>query len=139
MRERTDGRGFATRAIHAGERPDPTTRAHNTPIYATATFANFGTLHAMAEQIENLFADILELHAQIHQNLSCHTLLFAKQTQENMFGADVVMIEIASFFHRILDDFFGSRRLRQLADSDHFGAALNQFFDFEPNLSKVDV
>jgi methionine-gamma-lyase len=39
MRERTDGEGFATRAIHAGERPDPATRAHNTPIYATATFA----------------------------------------------------------------------------------------------------
>ena len=39
MRERTDGEGFATRAIHAGERPDPTTHAHNTPIYATATFA----------------------------------------------------------------------------------------------------
>jgi cystathionine beta-lyase/cystathionine gamma-synthase len=39
MRERTHGRGLATRAIHAGERPDPTTHAHNTPIYATATFA----------------------------------------------------------------------------------------------------
>ncbi len=39
MRERIDGKGFATRAIHAGERPDPTTHAHNTPIYATATFA----------------------------------------------------------------------------------------------------
>jgi cystathionine beta-lyase/cystathionine gamma-synthase len=39
MRERTDGQGFATRAIHAGEKPDPTTHAHATPIYATATFA----------------------------------------------------------------------------------------------------
>jgi methionine-gamma-lyase len=39
MRERTDGRGFATRAIHAGERPDPITRAHNPPIWATSTFA----------------------------------------------------------------------------------------------------
>ncbi|HYO44259.1 MAG TPA: PLP-dependent aspartate aminotransferase family protein [Candidatus Limnocylindrales bacterium] len=39
MRERTDGEGFATRAIHAGERPDPTTHAHNTPIFATATFS----------------------------------------------------------------------------------------------------
>jgi cystathionine beta-lyase/cystathionine gamma-synthase len=38
MRERTVGRGLATRAIHAGERPDPTTHAHRTPIYATATF-----------------------------------------------------------------------------------------------------
>jgi methionine-gamma-lyase len=35
-----DGRlGFATRAIHAGERSDPTTGAHNTPIYQTATYA----------------------------------------------------------------------------------------------------
>lgn len=39
MRERIDGHGFATRAIHAGERPDPVTHAHNTPIFATATFA----------------------------------------------------------------------------------------------------
>jgi len=39
VRERTDGRGFATRAIHAGERPDPVTHAHKPPIYATSTFA----------------------------------------------------------------------------------------------------
>ena len=38
-RERTSGIGFATRAIHAGEHSDPVTHAHNTPIYATATFA----------------------------------------------------------------------------------------------------
>jgi cystathionine beta-lyase/cystathionine gamma-synthase len=38
-RERTHGKGFATRAIHAGEAPEPLTHAHNTPIYATATFA----------------------------------------------------------------------------------------------------
>jgi methionine-gamma-lyase len=34
-----DSDGFTTRAIHAGEAPDPTTRAHATPIYQTATFA----------------------------------------------------------------------------------------------------
>lgn len=38
MRERTVGRGLATRAIHAGEHRDPLTHAHNTPIFATATF-----------------------------------------------------------------------------------------------------
>jgi methionine-gamma-lyase len=38
MRQRTQGEGFATRAIHAGERPDPMTHAHRTPIYATATY-----------------------------------------------------------------------------------------------------
>ena len=31
--------GFATRAIHAGEGPDPSTGAHNPPIYMTSTYA----------------------------------------------------------------------------------------------------
>ena len=31
--------GFATKAIHVGEGADPTTGAHNTPIYQTATFS----------------------------------------------------------------------------------------------------
>src|SRR6186713_2631680 len=31
--------GFATRAIHAGQQPDPSTGAVMTPIYATSTYA----------------------------------------------------------------------------------------------------
>lgn len=38
MTGRDGGAGFRTRAIHAGERADPVTRAHNTPIYQTASF-----------------------------------------------------------------------------------------------------
>jgi cystathionine gamma-lyase len=40
MSETTDpaARGFATRAVHAGTTPDPTTGAVMTPIYATSTF-----------------------------------------------------------------------------------------------------
>jgi cystathionine gamma-lyase len=34
----TDGRGFGTRAIHAGQRPDPTTGAIMTPVYQTSTY-----------------------------------------------------------------------------------------------------
>src|ERR1700752_2613453 len=34
--------GLATKAIHAGYRPDPATGAINTPIYATSTFAQDG-------------------------------------------------------------------------------------------------
>jgi cystathionine gamma-synthase len=34
--------GLATRAIHAGYRPDPVTGAVNTPIYASSTFAQDG-------------------------------------------------------------------------------------------------
>ena len=35
----TARRGFATRSIHAGEAPDPSTGAHGVPIYQNATFA----------------------------------------------------------------------------------------------------
>ncbi len=55
MRQRTDGRGFATRAIHAGERPDPTTRALNPPIYATSTFA-FDTAAEKEDAVDRALA-----------------------------------------------------------------------------------
>jgi cystathionine beta-lyase/cystathionine gamma-synthase len=54
-RERTHGRGFATRAIHAGEAPDPVTHAHNTPIYATATFA-FDTAAEKEDAVDRAMA-----------------------------------------------------------------------------------
>ncbi|MEF8883213.1 MAG: cystathionine gamma-synthase [Halapricum sp.] len=38
-RSPSDSHGFDTRAIHAGQRPDPQTGAVMTPIYATSTFA----------------------------------------------------------------------------------------------------
>ena len=33
-----DGLGFETRAIHAGQEPDPTTGAIMTPVYLTSTY-----------------------------------------------------------------------------------------------------
>lgn len=39
MAEFKNSQGFSTRAIHAGQRPDPTTGAVMTPIYATSTYA----------------------------------------------------------------------------------------------------
>ena len=55
MRQRTDGQGFATRAIHAGERPDPVTHAHKPPIYATATFA-FDTAAEKEDAVDRALA-----------------------------------------------------------------------------------
>ena len=42
MEQAHDRLGFATRAIHAGFRPDPATGAVNAPIYASSTFAQDG-------------------------------------------------------------------------------------------------
>jgi cystathionine gamma-lyase len=38
MASRSNRQGFSTRAIHAGQRPDPSTGAIMTPIYATSTY-----------------------------------------------------------------------------------------------------
>jgi cystathionine gamma-lyase len=38
MKNKHDKQGFATRAIHAGQSPEPTTGAVMTPIFATSTF-----------------------------------------------------------------------------------------------------
>ena len=38
MKNNQDKQGFATRSIHAGQSPDPTTGAVMTPIFATSTF-----------------------------------------------------------------------------------------------------
>lgn len=38
--DKTETTGFSTRAIHAGQEPDPATGAVVTPIYQTSTFAN---------------------------------------------------------------------------------------------------
>jgi cystathionine gamma-synthase len=42
MSEHSKWQGLATKAIHAGFRPDPQTGAVNAPIYATSTFAQDG-------------------------------------------------------------------------------------------------
>ena len=36
--KKSNRRGFATRTIHAGQSPDPSTGAVMTPIYATSTY-----------------------------------------------------------------------------------------------------
>jgi methionine-gamma-lyase len=47
--------GFGTRAIHAGERRNPATGAHATPIYQTATFS-FGTAEEKDEAVDAAMA-----------------------------------------------------------------------------------
>src|ERR1700757_5419315 len=42
MSEHFDNARLATKAIHAGYRPDPLTGAVNAPIYASSTFAQDG-------------------------------------------------------------------------------------------------
>ena len=105
----------------------------------SAALTDFGSFESVAEQVENFFANVFELQPEIHQDLSRHALLLAEQPEQDVFRPDVAVIEVSSLFHRVLDDLLRARRLWQFADSHHFGTTLDQFLDFQTNLSKVNV
>jgi len=104
---------------------------------AYATF--FATFHAVAEQVEPFFAHVLQLQAEVHQHLRGDAFLLAEQTKKNVFGAHIVVVQIAGFFHRIFDDLLRPGRLRQLAHGDHVGSALDKLLNLQPNLAQIDV
>ena len=59
--------------------------------------------------------------------------------QQQMFRADIIVIEVPGLFDGVFNDFLGPGRLRQPAHGDHVRAALDELFDLEPNLAKIDV
>ena len=99
----------------------------------------FGAFHAVAQQVEHFLADLFELQAEVHQHLRRHSLLLAEQAEEDVLGADVVVVEVSRLFHRVLDHLLRPRRLRQLAHGDHVRAALHELLDFEADFPQVDV
>jgi cystathionine gamma-lyase len=69
MTDRSNRDGFATRAVHGGGEPDPTTGAVSVPIYATSTYAQASpgvhkgyayarTRNPTREALENCIADL---------------------------------------------------------------------------------
>ena len=99
----------------------------------------FRAFHAMAQQVQDLFADLFQLQAEVHQHLGGHPLLLAQQSEQDVFGAHVVVIEDAGFLHRVFDDLLGPGRLRQLAHGHHVGPALHQLLDLQTDLAQIDV
>ena len=93
----------------------------------------------MAEQVEHFLADFFQLEAQVHQHLGGDAFLLAQQAEQDVLGADVVVVQVAGLFHRVFDDLLGPRRLRQLAHRDHVGPALDELLDLEADLAQIDV
>ena len=103
------------------------------------SLSRLGTLQTMTQQIQHLLADILELQSQVHQHLSRHTLLLAQQPQQQMLGANVVVVQILGLFQSVLDDLLGPRRLRQLAHRDHVRPRLHDLLDLQTNLPQIRI
>ena len=97
------------------------------------------TFESVAQQIQDFLPHLLQLQSQVHQHLGRDALLLAQQSQQDVLGAHVVVVQIPRFLHRVLDDLLGPRRLRQLAHRDHLGTALDQLLDLQTDLAQVHV
>lgn len=75
-----DGNAFATRSVHAGEEPDPTTNAREVPIYQTTSYA-FDSADAAA----SLYA--LEADDDIYSRISNPTVRALENRLASMHGA----------------------------------------------------
>ena len=85
--------------------------------YASRLFSlrRLATLrHFRAKKAQRFRPRRFEVDARVGQHLCGDPLLFAKEAQQQMFGADVAVIEIAGFRHRELKHLFGARSIRQI-------------------------
>ena len=55
----------------------------------------FARLDAGAEELEHLFADLFELDPEVHQHLGGDALVLLEQAEQQVLGADVVVVEAA--------------------------------------------
>ena len=106
--------------------------------FAAAAAAFFGR-HIVPQKIQDFLAHVFQLEAEVHQDLGGHALLFAQQAQKQVFGADVVVVEVAGLLDGVLDDLLGPGRLGQLAHGHHVRPRLDDLLDLQPDLAEVDV
>src|SRR5262249_38568193 len=106
---------------------------------AARAFAAFIGFHVVPQQVQDFFPDVLESKPEVHEDLGGDALLLAQQPQEQVLGADVVVIEVAGLLDRILDHLLGSRRLRQLAGRPDLRARLDEFFGLQSYFAAADV
>ena len=136
------GSSWPSRASSVRSRPKRIQRRGLALAFGSALLfllLGFFAFHACSQQIENFFPDFFQLQAEIHQHLGGHAVVLAQQAQQQVFRADVVVVEVAGLFDGVLDDLLGPRGLRQLAHGDHVRAALDELLDLQADLAQVHV
>ena len=56
-----------------------------------------------------------------------------------MLCANVIVVEITSLLHGVLNDFFCSRRLRKLAHGYHVWTGLDNVFNFQADFTQINA
>src|SRR5665213_1596010 len=75
------------------------------------------------EQAQGFLARLIEIDPGIRKHLRSDPLLFAKKTEEEMFGTNVRVIELTRFSHRKLEHLLGTRSIRKVRASGRRGGS----------------
>ena len=97
-----------------------------------------GRLTFGAEQRGRLHAHLGRIDAEVGQHARGDAFTLADQAEQQMLGADVVVIELARLFEGELDHALGARREDHLL-LDGLAAAADDRFDFLANLRQIDA
>ncbi len=88
----------------------------------------------MTEQVEHLLAHFFELQIEVHQHLGGHALLLSQESEQEVFGPHIVVVEVAGFLDGVLDHLLRPRSLGKLPHRDHVGTRLDDLLDLDTNL-----
>src|SRR5438309_2065948 len=96
--------------------------------------------HLAAEQPQRFGARLLQVDARVGQDLRRDPLLLPQQTEQQMLGADIGVVQLARLAHRELEHFLGPGGVRQVGPGGggRF-ALLHRLLDLLLDLFEVDV
>ncbi len=96
--------------------------------------------HVAAEQAERFGPRLLQVHAGIGEHLSRDALLFPEQTQQQMLGPHIGVVQLPGLGHGQLEYLLGPRGVRQIGAGRRSGFPfLYRLFDLLLDVFKIDV
>ena len=96
--------------------------------------------HVAAQQPQGLRARLLQAHARVGQHLGGDALLFPEQTQQEVLGAHVGVVQLPGLGHGQLQHLLGPRGVRQVGpDGGARFPLLDRLLDLLLDLLEVDV
>jgi hypothetical protein len=106
-------------------------------VRSTSTFTHTAVI-ASIRHLRDLRARILQAHPHCLQYSTGNAVTLADQSQEQMFRAEVAVVELKHFVHRQLEHFPTSRRQRNITD-DSMVTPINEKQDFISNPIQINA
>ena len=105
--------------------------------------AGFGDGRFLAGEIriqflQNFLARLLDVHVEVFQHLRGDAVAFAQQAEQDVFGADVGVIERLGLLGREREHLFHARRVGNVADHLLVGAGADLFLDLHADGFEVE-